>query len=325
MVPLPPSSPAAARAPEAPAFAPTAAATLSRPHITVCICTYKRADMLRRLLEKLAGLVTEDAFTYSAVVADNDAARSAEPVVREVAARVAYELIYCSEPTKNIALVRNKTLEHARGEFIAFIDDDEFPVERWLIELLRTCERQKVGGVLGPVRPFFDTTPPSWLVKGKFCERPEHPTGTVMEGGKCRTGNVLFRRSLIAGEAEPFRREFGTGGEDVDFFLRMNARGHVFAWCNEAPAYESVPPSRWTRRYLINRALLRGRNNLKLKGTRTRLVLQSCVAVPLYSLVLPFTLLGGQHVFMRYAIRFCDHAGRILTVLHLNPVGDRGM
>jgi len=281
--------------------------------------------MLRRLLEKLAGLVTDDSFTYSAVVADNDAARSAEPIVQAVAACVPYKLTYCSEPTKNIALVRNKTLEHARGDFIAFIDDDEFPVERWLIELLRTCEQRNVSGVLGPVRPFFDTPPPAWLIKGRFCERPEHPTGTVMEGSKCRTGNVLFRRSLIADEAEPFRREFGTGGEDVDFFMRMNTRGHVFVWCNEAPAYESVPPSRWTRRYLINRALLRGRNNLKLKGARARMVITSCVAVPLYSLLLPFTLLGGQHIFMNYAIRFCDHLGRILALLHLHPVGERQM
>ena len=296
-----------------------------RPHVSVCICTYRRADMLRRLLEKLAVLETENSFTYSAVVADNDAARSAEPIVRAVAAGLPYEIVYCSEPTKNIALVRNKTLEHARGDFIAFIDDDEFPVERWLIELLRTCEQRGVAGVLGPVRPFFDTPPPAWLIKGRFCERPEHPTGTVMEGSKCRTGNVLFRRTLIDGDAEPFRREFGTGGEDVDFFMRMNTRGHVFVWCNEAPAYESVPPSRWTRRYLINRALLRGRNNLKLKGARARMVLTSCVAVPLYSVVLPFTLLGGQHIFMNYAIRFCDHLGRILALLHVHPVGERQM
>jgi glycosyltransferase involved in cell wall biosynthesis len=293
--------------------------------VSVCICTYQRSDLLRRLLEKLALLETENAFTYSAVVADNDAARSAEPLVRELSARLPYPIVYCSEPTKNIALVRNQALAHARGDYIAFIDDDEFPVERWLIELLRTCEKSGAAGVLGPVRPYFDTPPPAWLVKGRFCERPEHPTGTVMEGGKCRTGNVLFRRALIEGDADPFRREFGTGGEDVDFFLRMNARGHTFVWCNEAPAYETVPPSRWTRRYLINRALLRGRNNLKLKGARTRLVLQSCLAVPLYSLVLPFTLLGGQHVFMNYAIRFCDHLGRLLTMLHLNPVGERQM
>lgn len=296
-----------------------------RPHVSVCICTYQRPVLLQRLLEKLALQETNDAFTYSAVVADNDAARSAETLVESLAARLPYPIVYCHEPRKNIALVRNQALAHARGDFIAFIDDDEFPVERWLLELFQTGEKHGVAGVLGPVRPFFDTPPPAWLVKGRFCERPEHPTGTVMDGSKCRTGNVLFRRALIEGDGEPFHPEFGTGGEDVDFFMRMNARGHVFVWCNEAPAYESVPPSRWTRRYLINRALLRGRNNLKLKGARTRLVLQSCIAVPLYSLVLPFTLLGGQHLFMRFAIRFCDHFGRLLTVVHLNPVGERQM
>lgn len=300
-------------------------APASPPHITVCICTYQRPVLLQRLLEKLADQDTGGAISYSAVVADNDATRSAEPLVTSLAARLPYPVVYCHEPTKNIALVRNQALAHARGEFIAFIDDDEFPVERWLIELFTTCAKHAAGGVLGPVRPHFDSPPPAWLVKGRFCERPEHPTGTLLDGSKCRTGNVLFRRSLIAGMDEPFKREFGTGGEDVDFFQRMTALGHVFVWSNEAIAYETVPPNRWTRRYMFNRALLRGRINVNLKKGRLRRIAESCVAVPVYSLVLPFTLLLGHHVFMRFAIRFCDHLGRILTVLHLNPVGDRQM
>lgn len=296
-----------------------------RPHLTVCICTYKRAALLQRLLEKLSEQETGDAFTYSVVVADNDAARSAEPLVADLAPKLSYPVVYCHEPTQNIALVRNQALAHARGDFNVFIDDDEFPVPRWLAELLSTCEKHQAAGVLGPVRPHFDSPPPAWLIRGRFCERPEHPTGTVMEGSKCRTGNVLFRRSILPANEEPFRREFGTGGEDVDFFQRMTARGHVFVWCNEAVAYETVPPARWTRRFMINRALLRGRNNLKLKDARARRVAESCVAVPVYSLILPFTLLFGQHVFMHYAIRFFDHLGRLLTVVNLNPVGERPM
>jgi len=296
-----------------------------KPHITVCVCTYKRPVLLQRLLEKLNHQHTNGAFTYSAVVADNDAARSAEGVVRKLSQRSQIETIYCSEPRQNISLVRNKALEHARGDFIAFIDDDEFPVDDWLAKLLAICEQRGVAGVLGPVRPHFDHSPPAWLIKGRFCERPEHPTGTVMDGSKCRTGNVIFRRSLLQGEAEPFKAEFGTGGEDVDFFQRMVVRGHIFVWCNEAIAFETVPPSRCTRRYMINRALLRGRNNLKLRKARFRRVAESCVAVPVYSVVLPFTLLFGQHVFMHFAIRFCDHFGRLLTVVRLNPIGERQM
>jgi len=294
-------------------------------HLTVCICTYKRAAMLTRLLETLEQQQTGGAFTFSIVVADNDAAQSAEPVVSTFARKSAVKTVYCSQPIQNIALTRNAALAAADGDYIAFIDDDEFPADNWLVNLVATCEKYGVAGVLGPVRPHFETPPPSWIIKGRFCERPVHPTGMVLQGSQCRTGNVLFRRDIIAGQATPFHLEFGTGGEDVDFFLRMIAAGHVFVWCEEAVAYETVPPSRWTRRFMLERALLRGRNNLKLRGQRTKALLTSVIAVPLYSLILPFTLLGGQHRFMHTCIRFCDHLGRILALFGINPVRERSV
>ena len=57
-----------------------------QPHITVCICTYKRPGCLRRLLQELADQDSGGQFTCSVVVADNDELRSAEPVVAEFAA-----------------------------------------------------------------------------------------------------------------------------------------------------------------------------------------------------------------------------------------------
>jgi hypothetical protein len=146
-----------------------------------------------------------------------------------------------------------------------------------------------------------------------------------MHWEESRTGNVLFRRSLIAGDAQPFLEAFGTGGEDKDFFMRMAQRGHAFCWCNEGITYETVPPDRWTRRYMLTRALLRGNNILKHPGQRLRLRLlaTSAVAAPAYSVALPFTLLFGQHVFMKYCIRLCDHAGRLLGAVGLNPVKAR--
>ena len=59
----------------------------SLPHISVCICTYRRPELLRRLLRDLEHQVTENKFTFSVVVADNDAALSARPVAEEFSAR----------------------------------------------------------------------------------------------------------------------------------------------------------------------------------------------------------------------------------------------
>src|SRR5271157_4036017 len=101
-------------------------------HICVCICTYKRPQLLKRLLDELSTQETNSLFTYSIVVTDNDHLRSAELVVSDFAARSAIPVKYCLEPRQNIALARNKAIENASGEFVAFVDDDEFPAKRWL-------------------------------------------------------------------------------------------------------------------------------------------------------------------------------------------------
>ena len=292
-------------------------------HISVCICTYQRPVLLKRLLDRLDQQRTDNQFSYSIIVSDNDSQLSAQSVIAEFIENSKIELIYCFESRQNIALARNKALEHATGEFIAFIDDDEFPEYDWLLMMLKTCEDYQVGGILGPVRPHFEETPPSWIIKGRFCDRPEYPTGRVMDWGECRTGNLLFQSSILNGVSEAFKPEFGNGGEDKDFFMRMTQQGHMFRWCNEGITYETVPQERWNRTYMLKRAMLRGKNILKHPTGRIGLVARSIVATPIYLLILPFTLLLGQHVIMKYCIKLCDHVGRLLALLGFNPVRER--
>jgi len=292
-------------------------------HITVCICTFRRAAMLRRLLLELEKQRAGDAFTFSVVVVDNDAARSAQATVEEVAAATGREIVYAHEPEQNIARARNRTLANARGDYIAFIDDDEFPAPEWLSLLLASCRGTNVAGVLAPVVAHFDTPPPRWLVRSKVTERPRHRTGTPIGLGDARTGNVLFERRLVADLAEPFDVRFASGGEDVDFFRRMMERGARFIWCDEAVVYESVPANRTTRGYYLRRGLLRGRNSLRQRSGRVRKIATSLVALPLYTLALPLLLLAGQHVFMKNLISWCDHAGRLLAAFGIQAVARR--
>ena len=41
---------------------------------------------------------------------------------------------------QNIALARNKAIENAKGDFIAFIDDDEFPLDQWLLNHVQSFD-----------------------------------------------------------------------------------------------------------------------------------------------------------------------------------------
>lgn len=288
------------------------------PHIAVCICTYQRRDLLRRLLTDLVKQDTAGLFSYSIVVADNDPAQSAQPVVAEFAARFSIPLTYCVEPERNIARVRNRALAHADGHFIAFIDDDEYPSPGWLHSLYNTCISSDADGAVGPVMPYFVTEPPNWLIRGKFFEKPTRRTGCMIGDGEMRTSNVLFRRSILDGLTTPFRVEFGTGNEDTDFFIRMKARGCTFVSCEGAVVYEQIPPARCTRRYLMRRALNRGNNAWKSREGGFGF-LKSFIAVPVYILALPFMYISGEHRFMKYVIKVCDHTGLIMALCRIRP------
>lgn len=292
-------------------------------HISVCICTYRRPALLKRLLTELSRQDTKGLFSFSVVIADNDHRQSAKQVVLELAATASISIFYCVEPEQNIALARNKALENAKGDFIAFIDDDEFPEGDWLCNLFKTCNAYGVDGVLGPVRPYFEHKPPQWVIKGKFFERPTHNTGYKMDWPEMRTGNLFFRREILNGINYAFRSEFGTGSEDVDFFRRMMGKGRSFVWCNNAVVYELVPPARCKRSYQIRLALLRGGNSLKHRECLARNLSKSLIAIPVYGLALPFLFVAGHHHFMNYLIKFFDHAGRLLALLGLNPVKKR--
>lgn len=287
------------------------------PHVCVCICTYKRPEMLRRLLHCVREQRTDGRFTFSVVVVDND---------REGSARsVADGANYAIEPQQNIALARNRACALAEGSFLAWIDDDEFPANDWLLRMLDTCESRNVAGVLGPVVPHYEQEPPKWIVKGRFHDRPRHETGFQLGWQEARTGNVLIRKRVVDEMGVPFRPEFPNGGEDQDFFQRAMAKGHVFVWCDEGAVSETVAPSRWSRRVMLKRALLRGRNSIKHKSGRLKNLIKSLIAVPAYVISLPFLLLAGHHLFMRFMIKLCDHLGRLLAVLRLNPVSERPM
>lgn len=296
-----------------------------KEHICVCICTYKRPVLLSKALNYIVNQTTANRFTFSIVVVDNDLYGSAKEVVSEIKA----DLVYDIEPVQNIALARNKAVKNASGDFFVFMDDDEFPSDNWLLNLYLTQQSFQSAGVLGPVKPYYEGTPPKWLISSGICERPDFKTGTILSPKFTRTGNVLIRSDIFTKGENLFNPEFGrVGGEDSDFFRRMIGQGYKFVWCREAIVFESVPQERWKRSFYIKRALLRGRSNSlhdkKLPlDKKTKRVLLSLVAFLGYSFISPFAVLSGEKARMKFIDRYFHHAGRLLTECGIQIVKER--
>jgi succinoglycan biosynthesis protein ExoM len=300
-------------------YSPESISPKAGSQICVCVCTYKRPEFLKRLLREVNRQATSGLFSVAIAVVDNDAERSAEAVVAEVRPTLQIPVSYDVEPQRSIARARNRVVAMAEGDYLAFIDDDEFPAANWLLLLFTTCREYKADGVLGPVLRHFEHKPPEWLEKSRFFIRPIYATGLQVAWHDSRTSNVLVRRETVLGDAAPFRPQF-RAGEDQDFFRRKIEQGFQFVWSNEAVVYETIPPNRCTRIYQVRRALLQGACEVLQPSCDAKSILKSMIAVPIYAVSMVVLLPFGQHHFMTFLEKLSYHAGKLLKFFGINPI-----
>lgn len=298
-----------------------------KPLICVCICTYKRPLLLRDLLQMLNRQKCGGFFEYFIVVVDNDRSESGRTIVESEAKQSKTSILYFVEPEQNIAMARNKAIENSRGAFVALIDDDEVPDSSWLLNMYKALVHFETAGVLGPVLPRYEISPPQWVLNGRFYERPTYRTGYTLTWELTLTANCLLRRAIFEESKDWFLPKFGSGGEDRDFFKRMIDRGHVFVWNNEAPVFERVSQERMKKTVMLKRALLRGKMAYRSQINLPEKIMSSFAAVIYYTLGLPLLFflspLLGFDIFMKNLISDCDHLGKLCALFKIDFVRDR--
>jgi succinoglycan biosynthesis protein ExoM len=237
-------------------------------NVDVAICTFRRPVVV----ETLASLARQElppGCALRVILADNDETPSAETAARDAAARLGLPLAYLHAPARNISRARNACLEAAEGEFLAFLDDDETATPGWLAALLAEAERGGWDAVLGPVKAVYGEGAPAWLAAGDF-----HSTAPVLDGGrilKGYAGNVLIRTSAVAARSLRFDEALGrVGGEDDDFFYRLTDSGGTIGFAPDALAYEPVPPTRASLKWLVTRSFRTGQTHGARLSQRAR-------------------------------------------------------
>lgn len=231
--------------------------------VSVCVCTFRRPAGILRLLRSL-GHLDPAGPRHEVIVVDNDAAATAAPAVRQARAE-GLAVHYLVEPARGIARARNRSVERATGEYVAFIDDDEEADPGWLVHLWGAVVRHGATGGVGPVLPRFAEGTPRWLIDGRFFERPRLPTGTLLRVHDTRAGNALVRRAALPGRPGPFDERYDlTGGEDSDLFGRLIGVGARFIAVDSAIVHEHLTPARTTVGWLVRRRFRDGMGAARL-------------------------------------------------------------
>lgn len=226
-------------------------------HVSICISTFKRPEGLTRLLAGISALEFRKVPPpdIEIIVVDNDAAGSARKICDQARNLFKGTLIYDIEPQQGVSYARNRTVAKASkiADFIVFIDDDEVPDVLWLDELLVAQKQYGADVVAGPVHPQFQADSiPKWIEQGEFFAPPSHPTGTVLNAAF--TNNVMVKATLVRQLDVVFDPRFAIkGAEDTYFFMRLRKLGAIIIWTNEAIVHESIPSSRTTLGWLLER------------------------------------------------------------------------
>ncbi|HYG28189.1 MAG TPA: glycosyltransferase [Caulobacteraceae bacterium] len=114
-------------------------------NLSVVICTRDRPKMLQGCLESLAA---QAAPPGQVVVVDNSGDGNARGVCEGRAG-----VTYVHEPRPGLSVARNAGIEAARGEFVAFTDDDVELPANWTSELVRAFQNSDADAVTGLVLP----------------------------------------------------------------------------------------------------------------------------------------------------------------------------
>jgi succinoglycan biosynthesis protein ExoM len=287
--------------------------------IVVAIPTFKRPVALARLLAALEKLDTQDSLIV--VVADNDGeGRGGYDLCRSLAAHYRWPLDPVLAEERGLAQVRNVLVESALSypdaEFVAMIDDDEWPSPGWLTELVRVQRATQADVVEGSI--LFEGGE-----AGRFdgvCDM-RRPTGPVamLEGA----GNILIARACLEKLGRPwFDPAFAlSGGEDREFFTRVKTSGGHFAWADEGLAYTKVPETRQSLSWRLRRAYGIGNSEmhvfLKYKpAPAVQLreygkIIAALVATPLAGVVLMVSPARAAEAWRR----FFRNAGKLAALL----------
>src|SRR5688500_7453586 len=105
--------------------------------VTVAICTWNRAPLLRLTLERLTALRIPNGITWELLVVNNCCTDETDQVVQEYSDRLPVRILH--EPTPGQSYARNLVLRQSQGELILWTDDDVLVDERWLETLVDSC------------------------------------------------------------------------------------------------------------------------------------------------------------------------------------------
>lgn len=289
--------------------------------LSVVVCTYLREELLELCLQSLAEQ-TLPPERFEVILVDNNSTPAARAIALRFADRYPNFRVL-QEAKQGLSHARNRGWRAARGEFVAFLDDDAKASPVWCERLLLAFSALKPppAAVGGGIRPYYDVSPPAWFTDDfeirTWGDRPgllEEPRAKLGFSGS----NMAFPKAILE-EFSGFAPELGMHGEaiamgeETDLFYRVYRKYPRFWYDPQLVVHHFTPQRNMTVSYRLYRAY-KGGESLALMQNRRVLSLNyllTLLAALYFLAVSPFALMASGKRIRTLAVRRAeDLAGR---------------
>ena len=300
--------------------------------VTVCVCTRDRPEFIRTCLEGL-DRQSVGALAFEILLVDSCSNNKNARLLKEmVESRAGVELVRVARPGLSIA--RNAGANAARGEYIAYIDDDAVPDADWVEQIqaavLRCAAPPAVLG--GRILPVWEKELPAWwpvrlcgvLSIIDYQGSGEYRSKAVPRGLEPYGANMVVRRSVLL-ESGGFNEFAGRTGnvllsdEDVQLAWRLQNAGHLVFYESRITVRHHIQPSRLNPKWLLSRLYWQGASTVftkRLLGEHWSIYTQLTRRAVVCLLLLPGLLVSRNSTkFLSFRWRLAYSLGFVAAAL----------
>jgi glycosyltransferase involved in cell wall biosynthesis len=232
--------------------------------ITVAICTFNRAESLRRTLDSLTAMAVPSDLTWELVIVNNNSTDHTDDITAAFRKRLPLRLE--NEPQPGHSNARNRAIDAARGEYIVWTDDDVVVDPGWLAAYADAFRRWPEAAVFGGrITPRYEPPVPKWiretenLLKGPYAVREfgdDVQLLSIFEDRLPFGANFAVR----ATEQRAFRYDPNLGltpnrrrlGDETDVITQLLESGGTGYWLPNAMVEHCIGRERQRVRYVAN-------------------------------------------------------------------------
>ncbi|HSE85165.1 MAG TPA: glycosyltransferase family A protein [Candidatus Binatia bacterium] len=223
--------------------------------LSIIIPTRNRARMVQTLLSSVRELVGLEQFQPQIIVGDNNSQDDTWRLLHSLAESFPLSLTLLKVQKPGKSAVMNEASQAARGDVLAFLDDDVVVQPNWLCaveQFFQEKEHQAAQGVIRIRPPHAENLEIHTLIN-RYRTIPSIDFGPDIKHFHSLNGANFAVSRLALNRVGPFDERLGPGAsgtsEDVDFARRLRRKGFRIGYMGEAVVYHSVDPIRLTEDY----------------------------------------------------------------------------